>query len=279
MFLDQPSEPPAQSGGGSDLGQTEAGHRRRCPGATPRTTVHGVYGSRSRIPRFVAAALAADMCFNVLAPAWAWPWPSVRVLLMATWQTYNRDFITSDGQVLNPIEHRGWFHSEHVRYTQTGSEGQAYAMLRAVWLDDRNAFDRVWRWTRGHLQVRQDHLLAWLWAQDENDTWRLLDGNTASDADEDFALALVFAAHRWHDPRYSSAALTILGDIWRLEVGQERGTYYLTAGNWATQYDAGLVVNPSYFAPYAYRIFAREDPAHPGEALADSSYRAVRACS
>ena len=31
------------------------------------------------------------------------------------------------------------------------SESQAYAMLRAVWSDDRAAFDRTWGWTRTHL--------------------------------------------------------------------------------------------------------------------------------
>ena len=230
--------------------------------------------------RVAAAVLAVVICFDeaslgFLAP----PRLNTRALLMATWQTYKRDFIRFDGQVLNPIPHRGWFHSEHVRYTQTTSEGQAYAMLRAVWMNDHDTFDRVWKWTRDHLQVRQDHLLGWLWAPDENDNWWLHDNNSASDADEDFALALIFAAHRWHDRRYQAAARAGLYDIWRLEVAQQSGRYYMTAGTWAPQYGPGLVIDPSYLAPYEYRIFAREDRDHPWGALADGSYRALRACS
>jgi endoglucanase len=224
--------------------------------------------------------LVTLVCLGVTVPGClVLPRIDTRPLLVATWQTYKRDFIRSDGQVLNPIEHRGWFHSEHVRYTQTTSEGQAYAMLRAVWLGDRDTFDRVWQWASEHLQVRQDRLLGWLWAPDENDTWRLLDDNSATDADEDFALALIFAAHRWHDDRYLAAARASIGDIWRLEVAEEGGRYYLTAGTWGPQYEAGLVLDPSYLAPYEYRIFAREDPDHPWAALADDSYHALRACS
>lgn len=200
-------------------------------------------------------------------------------LLASTWRGYQRDFITTEGQVLNPLAFSGWFRSEHVPHMQTTSEGQAYALLRAVWVGDRVEFDRVWQWTREHLQVRPDHLLAWLWAPDENDIWRVAGAGSASDADEDLALALIFAGHRWHNPEYLLEARAILDDIWRAEVVLNRGTYYLTAGDWASGYWPGIVVNPSYLAPYAYRIFAKEDPGHPWAELADSSYRVLRSCT
>src|SRR5713101_1999888 len=41
----------------------------------------------------------------------------------------------------------------------------------------------------------------------------------------------------------------------------------------------GPVLNPSYFAPYEYRIFAQEDHAHPWGELVDTSYRALQACT
>ena len=72
----------------------------------------------------------------------------------------------------------------------TTSEGQAYAMLRAVWANDRASFDAVWAWTRENLQVRPDRLLAWRWKG------RVLDLNAATDADQDAALALVLAPRR-----------------------------------------------------------------------------------
>jgi endo-1,4-beta-D-glucanase Y len=43
------------------------------------------------------------------------------------------------------------------------SEGQAYALLIAVALGDRQRSDAVWTWTREHLR-RTDGLLSWHWA-------------------------------------------------------------------------------------------------------------------
>lgn len=243
------------------------------------------YGDRVRIPRrgagsSVARVLVCALSLQVALVACSPPQLlSARSLLASTWRGYQRDFITTDGQVLTPLAFSGWFRSEHVRHMQTTSEGQAYALLRAVWVGDRDLFDRVWRWTREHLLVRPDHLPAWLWAPDENDNWGVAGAGSASDADEDLALALVFAGHRWHNPEYLLEARAILNDIWSIEVVLNRGTYYLTAGDWASGYWAGIVVNPSYLAPYAYRIFAKEDPGHPWAELADSSYRALRACT
>src|SRR5207245_563587 len=57
-------------------------------------------------------------------------------VLRATWTGYKHDFIKSDGRVV-----------DHRRNQVTTSEGQAYAMLRAAWLDDRTTFTGVWRWT------------------------------------------------------------------------------------------------------------------------------------
>src|SRR5687768_9451710 len=44
----------------------------------------------------------------------------------------------------------------------TVSEGQAYALLIAVALGDRQRFEAVWSWTRDHLR-RPDGLLSWRW--------------------------------------------------------------------------------------------------------------------
>ncbi|MGZ6674332.1 MAG: glycosyl hydrolase family 8, partial [Solirubrobacteraceae bacterium] len=71
----------------------------------------------------------------------------------------------------------------------TVSEGQAYGMLLAAAIGDRARFDRVWGWTRAHLQ-RGDGLFA----------WRPGDQQSAADADLDAARALFVAARRFHRP-------------------------------------------------------------------------------
>jgi len=190
-------------------------------------------------------------------------------LLRLTWQGYKTDNIQSDGRVV-----------DHGRAGVSTSEGQSYALLRAAWMDDRPAFARVWAWTRYNLQVRPDKLFGYLWGRRGDGRWTILDTASATDADEDIALALVFAARRWHDDTYLRQAGAIVQDIWRDEVVAVRGAPYLTAGSWAPAYTTpGPALNPSYFAPYAYRIFAGIDPTHQWPRLVDSSYRALAACS
>lgn len=151
----------------------------------------------------------------------------------------------------------------------TTSEGQAYAMLRAVWAKDRAAFDEVWRWTRDHLQVRDDRLLAWKWKDG------LQDRNAATDADQDAALALVLAARRFREPGYLEEARAILADIWAREVITVGGRPVPTGGNWAPG-ERYPTVHVAYLAPYAYQVFAEVDPARPWEELVRSSYEILR---
>jgi endo-1,4-beta-D-glucanase Y len=188
-------------------------------------------------------------------------------LLAAEWSGYKDRFIQPDGRVID-------FQRDQV----TTSEGQSYAMLRAVWMNDRPTFDMTWRWTQDNLGDPARSRIGWLWGKAPDGSWRLLDSNSASDADEDIALALLFAAHQWSST-YRPAAIALLGRIWDEDVATVAGLPYLAAGNWAPGAAGGPVLNPSYFAPYEYRIFAQEDHAHPWGELVDSSYKALQACT
>ncbi len=183
-------------------------------------------------------------------------------MLRSTWQSYATQFI-HDGHVVDPSN------------GNTTSEGQSYAMLRAAWMDDRTAFDSVWSWTRANLWQQASQRFGWIWAGG-----RLLSPDSATDADQDIALALVFAAHLWHDGSYMQQVQPVLQGIWQNDVAQVGGTPFVVAGNWAAHGDpAGAVLDPSYFAPYAYRVFARVDGSHPWMSLVGSSYAALNACS
>ncbi len=188
----------------------------------------------------------------------------LRTVLAAAWSGYRQVFIQPDGRVVDPK-----------RGGVTTSEGQSYALLRAVWMGDRVTFQTVWRWTASHLQVGGGSPFASLWSDGS-----IADHNSATDADSDIALALLFAARRFDDPALHEQALTVLNALWQDDVTSIGGMNVLTAGNWAArQATPGPVINPSYFAPYAYRTFAVEDPAHPWSSLIDSSYRLLDECS
>ena len=171
-------------------------------------------------------------------------------LVNKAWAGYQDRFIASDGRVLRPQD------------GDTVSEGQAYALLRAVWMRDKAAFDKVYRWTEDHLsRLRQtgDHLLAWRWKDG-----RVLDWMPASDADIDYALALIFAAQVWPAgpsqglPGYREKALLVLGDVLKLETYRTpSGRLYLSPWILNSSEAAGgrYPVNPSYYSPAHFRIF------------------------
>jgi endo-1,4-beta-D-glucanase Y len=222
---------------------------------------------------FIITSLTLTACSGigniVLAAPAPNPQASTDRLLSRTWETYKHDFIQSDGRVID--------HERNV----TTSEGESYGLLRAVWMGDRREFDTVLRWTRDNLLVSETGLYGYLWGPDSAGQYRLLSRDSASDADEDIALALFFAAHRWRDePSYGREGRRLLAAIWNSEVAYVLGIPYLTAGPWAPHVkDPGPVLNPSYLAPYAYRIFDHEDSSHPWRQLVDSSYRALNECS
>lgn len=182
-----------------------------------------------------------------------------RPILEKTWEGYKERFITAEGRVVDP-------QSDGI----TTSEGQAYALLRAVYADDEETFDQVWDWTQENLQVRpDDNLLSWQWGPDSG----VIEDFAAADAEEDAALALLFASKRWDDSGYENDARAMLDSMWEEETAEVNGQRVLTAGDWATDDASGsVIVNPSYFAPYAYRIFAEADPSRDWEELTDSSY-------
>ncbi|WP_242341052.1 glycosyl hydrolase family 8 [Anaeromyxobacter sp. SG66] len=151
----------------------------------------------------------------------------------------------------------------------TTSEGQSYALLRAVWAGDRATFDEVWRWTRENLQVRDDRLLAWKWKDGVQDR------NAATDADQDSALALVLASRRFGEARYLEEARRLLADVWAREVIQAGGRFLPTGGNWAPR-ERYPTIHVAYLAPYAYEVFAEVDPAHPWKELVRGSYEILR---
>lgn len=173
--------------------------------------------------------------------------------LSALWSFYRQTYIR-DGRVIS-LDEQG----------VTTSEGQGYAMLRAVWSNDRRTFEEVWHWTQSHLQVRPDKLFAWKWKG------KVLSLDAATDADTDIALALILASRRFDHPRYEQDALAILYSIWDLEVLHLAAGSYVTAGNWAV-HEAYPTIHVAYLAPYAYEVFASVDRQHEWRKLIESSY-------
>ncbi|WP_228038275.1 glycosyl hydrolase family 8 [Nodosilinea sp. LEGE 06152] len=214
---------------------------------------------------------AACACLNTAEVALNLPVESPQNdLLIESWQAYRSRFIQDDGRVIDREDS-----------DRTVSEGQAYAMLRAVAINDPVTFDRTYSWAKNNLARLDeageptDLLWAWKWGQRPDNSWGTLDANFATDADIDAATALILAARRWSCPQYLEDARALLADIW------EHGTVELPDGT--RQLIPGpaeafrlepdqVILNPSYFAPASFRLFAEVDRDHDWNSLIDSGY-------
>jgi len=190
-------------------------------------------------------------------------------ILEASWKTYCGRFIQADGRVI-----------DRKADDVSTSEGQSYAMLRAVWIGDEATFDRAYAWGRNNLNshVRSDHLWAWKWGKAKDGHWQVLDKAFATDADQDVALALILAYKQWNREQYLQDARAILQDLWKSGTTEIGGKRYLLGGDSLCK-DASCRLNPSYYAPYAYRIFARFDHTHDWTRLIDNSYFVLNTAS
>lgn len=192
-----------------------------------------------------------------------------RQLLAESWDSYRQRFIQGDGRVI-----------DYEASDRSTSEGQAYAMLRAVLINDPATFALTLNWGENNLQrqvdgKRTDSLWAWKWGRNDNGNWGAIDSNFASDGDIDAITALILASRRWNRPEYLRLAKIKLQDLWNFSTAiGPKGKRYLLPGPAAAfvPNPSTLHLNPSYLAPYAFRLFAQVDLERDWLSLVDSSY-------
>jgi cellulose synthase (UDP-forming) len=195
-----------------------------------------------RVPKpiaatMIAAAVVVPVALGVLGSKGLASHPSLSEKAHDSAESFFSRYVQSDGRV-----------SRTDQGGDTVSEGQAYAMLLAVALDDRSRFDLVWKWTRDNLQ-RDDGLLAYHWSNGHVDS-----DQPATDADLDAARALVLAGKRFESDDYTHAGVRMGEAVLDGETSEVSGLPVLTAGPWASS--SSPTVNPSYFSPRAYADLA-----------------------
>jgi endo-1,4-beta-D-glucanase Y len=223
----------------------------------------------------IVTLFGVGFSYDVLQPQVAQvraPLFSERDLLEAMWIQYIDTYLETDTyRTLDPS-------LDNI----TTSEGQSYTMLRSVWMDDDVTFDRSWQWTKDNLKKEDRWVFAWRFGERSDGSWgvqtELGGNNSATDADTDIALALILAYARWGNETHLEEARAILADLWHYHVIEINGTPYLLANDVEKAFvKSSYNINPSYFAPYAYRIFAQIDQERDWLALADSSYEVLEA--
>ena len=181
------------------------------------------------------------------------------------WHSFTEHFIQPDGRVLDASTPQ--LHSS--------SEGQSYGMFFALVANDRAAFDKLWAWARNNLAGSDiaSNLPGWWWGKDDKGQWRLLDSNSASDADLWFVYALSEAARLWQDDAYTKDANLLLANIKAREVADLPGLgKMLLPGPFGfAQPDHLWHLNPSYLPVPVLRRLAGVDPQGPWNEIARST--------
>ncbi|MEX0598365.1 MAG: glycosyl hydrolase family 8, partial [Candidatus Paceibacterota bacterium] len=193
---------------------------------------------------------------------------SNQAMLKSLWEGYKDDY----------IEEETFRTLDRQRDDITTSEGQSYTMLRAMWQDDKETFDKSWQWTKDNLW-KDNKLFAWLFGKREDDTYGILNNiggqNAAIDGDTDIAMALLFAYARWGDSRYLLEADSIINAIWDESVVIIDNRPYITSNDIEQFNQDTVLLNPSYYAPYAYRMFADINPTNDWQGVVDTSYEII----
>ena len=141
----------------------------------------------------------------------------------------------------------------------TTSEGQSYGLFFALVANDRPAFDQLLTWTENNLAAGDlsAHLPAWLWGENEQKQWTVLDSNSASDADLWIAYNLLEAGRLWKSRRYQTLGTLLLQRIAREEVADIPGLgLMLLPGKVGFVAEDRWRLNPSYLPPQLLARFA-----------------------
>ncbi len=157
------------------------------------------------------------------------------------------------------------------------SEGSSYGMFLALYENDQTTFNRIWDATEKSMWSEVGQLYNWRVGPD----LKLQGTGMATDADQDIALLLLFAdslvkKQVWRPYSttstkvdYKTRALALIKTLWNSAV--EDGRYLAPGAGWGGK----NFVNPGYFSPASYRIFAQADPSHDWNGVIDQSYATI----
>ena len=145
------------------------------------------------------------------------------------------------------------------------TEGMSYGLMLAVQLNKQAEFDKLWKWAHTYM-LQKDGPYKGYFAWHATDAGEQIDANPASDGEEWFAMALLFAANRWGSGEgiynYQAEAQKIL-DVMLHKNDEDSGfatnmfdpdtrqVVFVPAGRNATFTD------PSYHLPAFYELWAR----------------------
>ena len=145
------------------------------------------------------------------------------------------------------------------------SEGMSYGMMIAVQLDHRDEFNRLWKWAHVHMYHSTGPRAGYFAWQCRFDGTQM-DPGSASDGEEWFAMALLFASHRWGNApgesifNYEREAQALLRAMLH-KPADAMGTAIFDRAQkqvvFAPTPEASQLTDPSYHLPHFYTLWAQ----------------------
>lgn len=213
------------------------------------------------ITLLIAACMAGLLSGFRSADACKADWPD--------WNRFKTTFVNQSGRVIDlgaPNHH-------------TTSEGQSYALFFALVANDADSFNKILQWTENNLALGDltAHLPAWEWGKRDDDSWGVLDDNSAADADLWLAYTLGEAGRLWNNTRLSSLSVLIANRIVREEIADIPGLgATLLPGRKGFQPDENTWrLNPSYLPLPLLKRFAVTQPQSRWPELVTTSERVL----
>ncbi len=165
------------------------------------------------------------------------------------------------------------------------TEGMSYGMMMCVQLDHKEEFDRIWKWARTHMYLSEGRNRGFFcWSNSLDGSKNA--GGPAPDGEEFFAMALLFASHRWGDGKgifnYSRQACDLLHDMIR-NGDDSTGRGMFDPENHLIRFICEVdFTDPSYHLPHFYELFSQwaypEDRTFYANAAAASRQFLHKAC-
>ncbi len=197
------------------------------------------------------------------------------------WQTFF--YGSEEERIYHPVgEDMGYL--EDTGNHDVRTEGMSYGMMLCVQMNRKEEFDRIWKWACTYMWMEDgenEGYFAWSCGTDGSRN----SNGPAPDGEEFFAMALLFASHRWGDGDgiydYAGCARRILKACIRKGLGGRPGTTMWNLENKQILFVPGSdFTDPSYHLPHFYELFAEwadeEDRAFFAEAAkASREYLAV----
>jgi oligosaccharide reducing-end xylanase len=139
------------------------------------------------------------------------------------------------------------------------TEGMSYGMMMAVQMDNKDVFNRLWKWTMKNMYMTSGENAGYFaWSCNPDGSKRAY--GPAPDGEEFFAMALFFASHRWGDGaepfNYNVQAKDLLRTC--LHKGENGEGYPMwNLENKLVKFIPNCEFSdPSYHLPHFYELFA-----------------------